>query len=85
MNIENCKANEPHKSLLNLPQRLDLRSSNKHVALVYLLHLEKYNKNITITIAPTRSYEFKFPVGSNLVSHIKDYIKYVNKRRTIAH
>ena len=32
MNAENNKANEPHKSVLNLSQRLDLRSSNEHVA-----------------------------------------------------
>ena len=31
MNIENSKTNEPHKFILNLSQRLDLRSSNKHV------------------------------------------------------
>ena len=29
----NSKTNEPHKFVLNLSQRLDLRSSNKHVAL----------------------------------------------------
>ena len=33
MNTENSKTNEPHKFVLNLPQRLDLRSSNKHVTL----------------------------------------------------
>ena len=33
MNKENRKENEPHKFVLNLSQRLDLRSSNKHVAL----------------------------------------------------
>ena len=33
MNTENSKTNEPHKFVLNLSQRLDLRSSNKHVAL----------------------------------------------------
>ena len=33
MNMENRKANEPHKFALNLSQRLDLRSSNKHVTL----------------------------------------------------
>ena len=32
MNTKNSKTNEPHKSVLNLSQRLDLRSSNKHVA-----------------------------------------------------
>ena len=33
MNMENDKTNEPHKFIVNLSQRLDLRSSNKHVAL----------------------------------------------------
>ena len=33
MNMENSKTNEPQKLVLNLSQRLDLRSSNKHVAL----------------------------------------------------
>ena len=32
MNAENSKVNEPHKSILNLSQRLDLRSSNERVA-----------------------------------------------------
>ena len=31
MNKENCKTNDPHKFVLNLLQRLDLRSPNKHV------------------------------------------------------
>ena len=33
MNTESSKTNEQHKFVLNLPQRLDLKSSNKHVAL----------------------------------------------------
>ena len=33
MNMENSKKNEPHKFVFKLSQRLDLRSSNKHVAL----------------------------------------------------
>ena len=33
MNTENSKTNKPHKFVLNLSQRLDLRSSNKLVAL----------------------------------------------------
>ena len=32
MKTENNKTNEPHKFVLNLSQRLDLRSSDKHVA-----------------------------------------------------
>ena len=33
LNTENGKMDEPHKFVLNLSQRLDLRSLNKHVAL----------------------------------------------------
>ena len=33
MNMEMDKTNEPDKFIVNLSQRLDLRSSNKHVAL----------------------------------------------------
>ena len=33
MSTENSKTNEPHKFVLNLSHILDLRSSNKHVAL----------------------------------------------------
>ena len=33
MNTENSNTNEPQKSVLNLSQRLDLRSSDKHVTL----------------------------------------------------
>ena len=33
MNTDNSKTNEPYKFVMNLSQRLDLRSSDKHVAL----------------------------------------------------
>ena len=32
MNTKNSKTSEPHKFVLNISQRLDLRSSNKNVA-----------------------------------------------------
>ena len=47
MNMENSKTNEPHNFVLNLPQRLDLKSSYKHVALQNLsiyCTWEKYKK-----------------------------------------
>ena len=60
MNTENSKANESHKFALNLPQRVDLRSSDKHVALekvsIYytLKNIRKQHKNIKLKIiAPT--------------------------------
>ena len=33
MNMENSKTNEPHKCILNLSQRWDLKSVDKHDAL----------------------------------------------------
>ena len=33
MNTENRKTNEPHKFVLSVPQKLDVRSSNNRVAL----------------------------------------------------
>ena len=33
LNTENSKTSEPHKLVLNLSQRLDLRSSSKHIVL----------------------------------------------------
>ena len=51
MNTENSKTNESHKFVLNLSQRLDLRSSNKNVALQNLSiyytwkNVRKQNKN----------------------------------------
>ena len=39
MNTENRKTNEPYKFVLNLHQRLDLKKSNKHVALQKLINL----------------------------------------------
>ena len=33
---ENCKTNKLHRFVPNLPQRLDINSSNKHAALVFM-------------------------------------------------
>ena len=43
MKTKNSKTNEPHKFVLNLSQRLDLRSSNKQVAIYYTSTLHKYH------------------------------------------
>ena len=48
MNTENNKVNEPYQFVVNLSERLDLRSSNEHVAIqnTYLLHMEKHKKRV---------------------------------------
>ena len=75
MNTENSKMNEPHKFVLNLYQRLDLRSSNKHDALQNLSIYYKwknirkqYKNNELRIIAPTWNDEFELPDGSYSVS-----------------
>ena len=88
MNSKNSKMNEPHKFVLNLSQRLDLRSSNKHVALQNLSIYytwknirKQYKNNKLKIIAPTWNDEFQLPDGSYSVSHIQDYIEYIIKKR----
>ena len=79
MNTRNSKTNEPHKFVLNLSQRLDLRSSNKHVAIKTLSihykwkYLRKQYKNNKLKIkAPTWNGGFELPNGSYCVSDIQD-------------
>ena len=71
MNMENSKANEPLKFVLNLSQRLELRSSDKHVALPNLFNYytwknvrKQYKNNKIKIIAPTWNDEFELPDGS---------------------
>ena len=87
MNTENSKTNEPHKFVLNLSQRLDLRSSDKHVALQKLSIYytwknvrKKYENNKLKIIAPTWNDELEFPDGSYSVSDIEDWIKFIIKK-----
>ena len=71
MNKENSKTNEPHKFVLNLSQRLDLRSSNKHVALqkwsicyTWKNIRKPYKNNKLKRIAPTWNDKFELWDGS---------------------
>ena len=87
MNTENSKTNEPHKFVLNMSQRLDLRSSDKHVALqnsfIYYTWKnirKQYKNNKLKIIAPTWNDEFELPDGSYSVSDIQDYTEYILKK-----
>ena len=71
MNTENRKISKPHKFFLNLAQRLDFRSSNKHVALqnvsIYYTWKnirQQYKNNKLKVIAPTWNDEFELTHGS---------------------
>ena len=87
MNTENIKTNEPHKFVLNLSHRLDLRSSDKHVTLqnlsIYYTRKnirKQYKNNKPKKLAPTWNYEFELPGGSYSVSDIQDYTESIIKK-----
>ena len=88
--LENSEMNEPHKFVLNLSERLDLNSLNKHVALqnlsIYYMwkNIKKqYDNNKPKIIVLTWNDEFESPDGSFSMSDIKDYIKYIIKYHEI--
>ena len=87
INTETSKTKELHKFVFNLSQRLDLKSSNKHVALQNLSiyytwkNIRKQYKNHKLKIiAPTWNNEFELPDGSYFVSDTQDYMKYIIKK-----
>ena len=89
INMENNKTSfvlNLFKFVLNLPQKLDLRCSNEHVAFQYLSiyftlkNIRQEYKNNKLKIkAPTRNDEFELPEVSNSVSNIQDYIENIIK------
>ena len=83
MNIENIKSNEPQKIILNFSKRLDLRSSNKNVALqnLFIYYTWKSNiKNKLKIIGQTWNDEFELPNGSYSMSNIQNFIEYIIKK-----
>ena len=80
INTGNSKTNEQLKFALNLSQRLDLRSLNKHVSLqnLFIYYTWKiikqlYKNNKLKIIAPSWNDEFELPDGSYSVSDIESH------------
>ena len=87
MDTENSKTNKPHKFVLDLPQRLDSKSSAKCVVLqnlsVYYTWKnirQQHKKNKLKKIIQTWNNGLKLVDGSYTVSDIQDYIEYIIKR-----
>ena len=87
VNSENSKTFDPHKLLLNLTDKINLKRSDKCIALLNLSiyytwkNIKKSGKNNKIKIsAPTWNEEFKLPNGSYSVSDIQDNFKYIIKK-----
>ena len=82
MNSENSKTSDPHKLSLNLTDKINLKRSDKCIALLNLSiyytwkNIKKSDKNNKIKIsAPTWNEEFELPDGSYSVSDIQDNFK----------
>ena len=89
MNSENSKTSEYHVLVLKLAEKLDLRRSQKTVALSNLSiyytwkNVESsYNINKFKISAPTWREEFDLPDGSYSISDIQDYFEYILKKHT---
>ena len=90
MNSEKSKTSAPHRLLLNLLDKINLKRSEKYVALSNLSiyntwkKIKKSYKNNKFKIsAPTWNEEFELPGGSYSVSDIQDSLKYILKNHLI--
>ena len=87
MNSENSKTFDPYGLLLNLPDKINLKKSDKYVALSNFSicyaqkNIKKSYKNNKFKIsAPSWNEKFELPDGSNSISDIQDYFKYIIKK-----
>ena len=87
INSENDKTSNPHRILLNLFKKINLKRSDKYVALssvsIYYTwkNIKKLHKNNKFKIsAQTWSEEFELPDESYSISDIQDYFEYIIKK-----
>ena len=78
---------DPHRLLLNLADKIDLRRKDQYIALSNLSiyyawkNIKKSHKNNKFKIsAPIWNEEFELPDGSYSISDIQDYLEYVLKK-----
>ena len=88
MNSKNSKASDPHRLLLNLADKMNLKRSDKYVAFSNLSTYyawtkikEPYKNNKFKILDPTWNEEFELPDGSYFVSDITDDFEYILKNK----
>ena len=86
MNSKNSGTSDPHRLLLNLTNKIDLKRNGKYVALSNLSicyackNIKKSCKNNKLKIStPTWNEEFELHDGSYSISDIQDYFEYILK------
>ena len=88
INTENDRTSEYHVSLLNLTNKMDLRSektvalSNLSIYYTWKNVKSSYNNSKFKISAPTWSEEFELPIGSYSIPDIQDHFKYILKKHS---
>ena len=88
MNSENSRTSEYHVLLLNLTNKIDLRSektvslSNFSIYYTWKNIKSSCNNNKLKISAPTWNEEFKLPDGSYSISDIQGYFQYILKQHS---
>ena len=87
MNTKNSKTSESNKFVYHLADKLNLKNSNKNMALanlsIYYMwnNIKKsYNNNKFKISAPTWNETFDLPEGSYTIASIQDYFDYIIKK-----
>ena len=87
INSKNSKTSDPYRLISNPSDKIDLKRSNKYVALSSLsiyypwIHTKKSSKNNSFHMsAPTWNNKFELPDGSYFIPDIKDYFEYTIKK-----
>ena len=86
-NTENSKTDEPHKFILSLSNKLNLKNPNKNVALANLsiyytwkIIKSAYNNNQFKISGPTWNDTFDLPDGSSSTEDIQDFFEFIIKK-----
>ena len=87
INTENSKTNEPHRFRLDLTNKLNLKNSNKNMALANLSIYytwknikSEFNNNKFKISTLTWSKTFDLPDGSYIIADIQDYFEFIIKK-----
>ena len=87
LNSRNSKTSDPHRLLLNLTDKIDLKRKNKYIAFSNLSiyyawkNIKKsYNNNKFKISAPSWNEQYELPNGSYSMSYIQDYFDYLLKK-----
>ena len=90
MNSKNSKTSNPHRLLLYLSEKINLKISDKYVSLLNISicyiwkNVKKSYKNNKFKIsASTWNEEFELTDGWNSVSDIQNYFEYILKRNMV--